>query len=145
MRVLIQRVKGASVEVDEKIVGKIGVGVLAFLGITHTDTEKEAEWLAEKLVHLRIFEDPSGKMNQSLTDVSGACLIISQFTLYGDVSAGRRPSFIQAADPEMAKQLYKSFIAKVKGKGVPVESGIFGADMQVSLINDGPVTLLIDR
>ncbi len=145
MKILIQRVSFAKVEVDHKIVGEIGSGVLVFVGITHTDTAMESAWLANKLIHLRIFEDAQGKINQSLIDEKGAALIISQFTLYADCSDGRRPSFIKAAPPEIAKPLYEKFIEDVKKSGIPVETGIFGAEMKVSLLNNGPVTLILEK
>lgn len=145
MKILIQRVAHAKVEVDNKIVGMIGEGVLVFVGITHSDTLAQATWLANKLVSLRIFEDAEGKMNQSLIDRKGSALIISQFTLYADCSDGRRPSFTQAAPPEIAKSLYEQFVKEVNQRGIPVETGVFGAEMKVSLLNDGPVTLLIER
>lgn len=145
MKVLIQRVSHAKVEVDGKPVGRIGVGVLVFVGITHNDTPAQAAWLANKLINLRIFEDDQGKINQSLIDRKGSALIISQFTLYADCSEGRRPSFSLAAPPEIAKPLYDQFIKEVHQGGIPVETGIFGAEMKVSLLNDGPVTLLLER
>lgn len=145
MRLIIQRVTHASVEVNEKVVGKTGPGVLVFVGITHSDTKKEAEWLANKLVHLRIFEDADGKINQSLMDKKGSALIISQFTLYADCKEGRRPSFIQAAPPEIANPLYEQFVEEVRKLGIPAETGIFGAEMKVSLVNDGPITILLER
>lgn len=145
MRVLIQRVSNASVEVEHKIVGLIGPGLLVFVGVTLTDTEKEVDWLVSKMINLRIFPDENDKMNQSLIDAAGSVLVISQFTLYGDVKEGRRPSFINAAPPEQAQLLYESFKDKLKKEGIQVESGIFGAKMKVALINDGPVTLMIER
>lgn len=144
MKLLIQRVLKASVEVENKIVGAIDHGILAFVGITHTDTHSQATWLANKLVQLRIFEDAEGKINQSVIDRKGSALIISQFTLYADVSGGRRPSFTQAAPPEIAIPLYDFFIEEMR-KSVPVQTGIFGAYMQVSLVNDGPVTIMLER
>ena len=145
MKILIQRVTQASVVVDDKAVGTIGAGVVVFVGVTHSDTVAQVAWLANKLIHLRLFEDPSGKMNQSLLDKQGSALIISQFTLYADCNDGRRPSFIGAASPDMAKGLYEQFIVEVRKNGIPVETGIFGADMKVSLVNDGPVTLMLER
>jgi D-tyrosyl-tRNA(Tyr) deacylase len=145
MKVLIQRVAHAKVEVDNKTVGLIEKGVLVFVGITHNDTIAQVVWLANKLIHLRIFEDNQGKLNQSLIDHKGSALIISQFTLYGDCCSGRRPSFVQAASPEIAKPLYEQFIQEVRQGGIAVETGIFGAEMKVSLLNDGPVTLLLER
>lgn len=145
MKILIQRVTQANVEVDCKIVGSIGVGVVVFVGVTHNDTKNQAAWLANKLINLRIFEDEAGKINRSLIDCKGAALIISQFTLYGDCSDGRRPSFTQAAPPEIAKQLYEYFTVEVSKVGIPVATGIFGAKMKVSLVNNGPVTLMLER
>lgn len=145
MKLLIQRVEKASVKVDSRIVSAINHGVVVFIGVTHTDTNENSAWLANKLVHLRIFEDDEGKFNRSLLDIKGSALIISQFTLYGDCEAGRRPSFTQAAAPDFANQLYEHFIEEVRKKGVTVETGIFAAKMKVSLINDGPVTLMIER
>lgn len=145
MKLLIQRVKQAKVTVEGNIVGAIELGVTVFVGITHSDTPAQAAWLASKLIHLRLFEDDSGKINRSLLDTKGSALIISQFTLYADCNEGRRPSFIKAAPPEIAIPLYELFIEDVKKGGVPVETGIFGAHMQVSLINNGPVTLILER
>lgn len=144
MKIVVQRVSEASVEVDSKIVGKIDLGVVVLVGFTHTDTAVQVKWLANKLVHLRLFEDELGKINRSLMDCKGSALIVSQFTLYGDCNEGRRPSFTQAAPPQLANQLYQQFIDEVQ-KFIPVQSGIFGANMKVSLINDGPVTLLLER
>ncbi len=144
MRLLIQRVKHAKVDVDGKTVGAIGPGALVFLGVTHGDDKSKCDWLASKLVNLRMFGDEQGKMNLSLIDTKGEVLIVSQFTLYGDCSEGRRPSFTAAALPEIAKPLYESFIAEVKKSGLPAATGVFGAYMQVSLVNDGPITFLID-
>ncbi len=145
MKILIQRVAHAKVEVDGKTVGMIEEGVLVFVGITHSDTIVQTTWLANKLINLRIFEDSQGKINQSLIDRKGSALIISQFTLYADCSDGRRPSFTQAAPPEIAKPLYEQFVKEVRQRGIPVETGVFGADMKVSLLNDGPITLLLER
>lgn len=145
MKILIQRVSHAHVEVEGTIVGAIGPGALVFIGVTHSDTITQAAWLANKLVHLRMFEDVNGKINQSLLDHQGKVLVISQFTLYADCSDGRRPSFTQAAQPELAKQLYEHFIEEVRKGGILVEMGVFGAEMKVSLLNDGPVTLMIER
>jgi D-aminoacyl-tRNA deacylase len=145
MKLLIQRVSEASVKVNEEIVGKIGPGILVLIGITHSDTPAQGTWLANKLINLRIFEDTQGKLNLSLLDQKGSALIISQFTLYADCSEGRKPSFTQAAPPEIAKPLYEAFVDEVRKGGIPVETGIFGAEMKVSLINDGPVTLLLER
>lgn len=145
MKILIQRVSEAKVEVDRKIMGKIEEGVLVFLGITHKDTQAEATWLAKKLVNLRIFEDDQGKINRSLIERKGSALIISQFTLYADCNEGRRPSFTQAAAPDMAKSLYEYFVSEVKQNGINVETGEFGAEMKVFLLNDGPFTVLLER
>lgn len=125
----------------KKLFGKIGKGFLVLIGITHTDTVKEADYLAKKLVNLRVFEDEVGKMNLSLKDINGELLIISQFTLYANTSDGNRPSFTDAAKPEVASPLYEYFLEKCKEYGIHVEHGIFGADMKVSLLNDGPVTI----
>lgn len=146
MKLVIQRVLNSQVEVDGKVVGKIDKGFMVLCGITHTDTEKEADILARKLCNLRVFEDENEKMNLSLKDVGGELLIISQFTLYADsMSSGNRPSFIAAARPEKAEPLYEYFIDKCKEEGIKVEKGIFGADMKVSLVNDGPVTILMEK
>lgn len=145
MKLLIQRVLKASVEVESSVVGAIDKGLLVFVGITHSDTPAQAEWLANKLVHLRLFEDAEQKLNRSLLDQKGSTLIISQFTLFADCSEGRRPSFAKAAPPEMAKLVYERFLQKVETLGVPVEKGIFGAYMQVSLVNDGPITIILER
>lgn len=145
MKLLIQRVLQASVEVKGEVVGRIGPGAVIFIGIAHGDQATQASQLASKLIHLRIFEDTHGKMNQSLLDRKGEALIISQFTLYADCSEGRRPSFIQAAPPEIANPLYEHFINEVRRGGISVATGIFGADMKVSLINDGPVTLILEK
>ncbi|MEG0300221.1 D-aminoacyl-tRNA deacylase [Cetobacterium sp.] len=144
MRAVIQRVKHASVTVDGKIVGKINQGFLVLLGVTHTDTEKEVEWLSKKITDLRVFNDADEKMNLGLKDVNGELLIISQFTLYGNCIKGRRPAFIDAAKPDLANDLYEKFLKKCKDLGFKTEAGIFGADMKVELFNDGPVTLIID-
>ena len=146
MKLVVQRVANAKVDVDGKTVGKIGKGFLVLCGITHTDTEKEADYLAGKLCKLRVFEDENGKMNLALKDVGGELLIISQFTLYADtVSSGNRPGFTDAARPEKAEPLYKYFMDKCRENGIHVEEGIFGADMKVSLLNDGPVTIIFEK
>lgn len=145
MKILIQRVTQASVEVNGEVVGSIGPGVLVFVGITHGDTASQVEWLASKLVNLRIFEDAQGKLNQSLQEQKGSALIISQFTLYADCNAGRRPSFTQAAPPEIANPLYDQFIDEVRKSGITTATGIFGAEMKVSLINDGPITVMVEK
>ena len=146
MKLVIQRVLNSQVEVDGKVVGKINKGFMVLCGITHDDTEKQADILSRKLCNLRVFEDENEKMNLSLKDVGGELLIISQFTLYADsMSSGNRPSFIAAARPEKAEPLYEYFIKKCEEEGIHVEKGIFGADMKVSLINDGPVTILMEK
>lgn len=145
MKIVIQRVSSAEVRVEGESVGAIGQGVVVLIGITHADTLSQAVWLANKLINLRIFQDAHGKINKSLLECNGQALIISQFTLYADCSGGRRPSFTQAAQPELAKQLYEKFMEEVQKGGIEVQSGIFGADMQVSLVNDGPVTLILER
>ncbi len=145
MKLLIQRVSHAKVEVDHKVVGAIQEGLLVFVGITQKDTVEQAAWLANKLVHLRLFEDSQGKLNLSLIDKKSSALIISQFTLYADCNDGRRPSFSHAAPPDLARPLYEQFITEVQKNGVPVETGIFGANMKVSLLNDGPVTIMLEK
>ena len=146
MKIVVQRVKNAKVEVDEKVVGKIGKGFLVLLGITHDDTKEIADYLVKKLCNLRVFEDENEKMNLSLKDVEGELLIVSQFTLYADCSKGNRPSFISAAKPEKAEELYNYFCEKCnKEYELKIEKGIFGADMKVSLLNDGPVTIIIEK
>jgi D-tyrosyl-tRNA(Tyr) deacylase len=144
MRALVQRVSRAKVTIAGENAGEIGPGLLVLLGIATTDGAEQARWLAEKVVGLRIFNDDEGKMNRDLIAVGGAALIVSQFTLYGDCRKGRRPSFIDAAPPALAIPLYEAFINAVKALGVTVATGRFGADMQVELINDGPVTLIVD-
>ena len=145
MRIVLQRVTSASVEVDEKIVGRIGHGLLALVGVGHDDTEEEARWLANKTAELRIFQDDHGKMNRSVTEVGGALLIVSQFTLLGDCRKGRRPAFTNAAPPELAERIYRRYAEIISERGIEVQLGIFAADMKVSLVNDGPVTMVIDR
>jgi D-aminoacyl-tRNA deacylase len=144
MRALVQRVSRASVEVDGEVVGQIGRGFLVLLGVTHNDGERETEWLASKIAGLRVFDDADGKMNLGLTDVGGAVLVVSQFTLYGEARKGRRPDFLQAARPEHAEPLIEHFVARLKAQGLGVETGRFRAVMSVSLVNDGPVTLWLD-
>ncbi|TGU74292.1 D-tyrosyl-tRNA(Tyr) deacylase [Geomonas terrae] len=144
MKAVIQRVKTASVRVDGKVVGEIDHGILVLLGVEIGDSCKQADWLAEKIVNLRIFTDEQGKMNLALADVKGEMLAVSQFTLAGNCSKGRRPSFDTAADPAEANRLYSYFMGKVWELGVPVQSGIFQADMEVSLVNDGPVTFILE-
>ena len=144
MRAVVQRVSEASVRIEGEIVGKIGRGFLILLGVTQGDAPELCSYLAEKCAGLRIFTDDNGKMNLSLKDVGGEVLVVSQFTLYGDCSKGKRPSFIAAAKPDLAIPMYERFIAELMDQGLHVETGRFGADMQVSLINDGPVTILLD-
>jgi D-tyrosyl-tRNA(Tyr) deacylase len=144
MRACVQRVSRASVTVEDEIVGKIGPGLLVLLGVAQGDNEKDARYLADKIVGLRIFEDDQGKMNRSLLEAGGGLLVVSQFTLLGDVRKGRRPSFIDAAPPEAANRLYEVFVAEAASLGVPVATGRFQAHMDVELVNDGPVTLLLD-
>ena len=144
MRVVIQRVREARVEVDAKVTGSIGIGLLVFLGIAKTDSEKDAEYLSEKVLALRIFPDTAGKMNRSLLEAGGSLLVVSQFTLYGDCKKGRRPSFDLAASPPEAARLYQCFVDKTRRSGVRVETGVFQAQMEVHLVNDGPVTLICD-
>jgi len=145
MRVVLQRVLQASVRIAGRQIGAIERGFLLLVGFTHTDTPEQAVWMAEKVTGLRIFSDPEGKMNLALAEVGGAVLVVSQFTLYGDSAKGRRPSFIDAARPEQAIPLYERFCAELGSRGLRVETGEFGAEMQVELINDGPVTLILDR
>ena len=144
MRALIQRVSSAAVTIGGEVRGQIGQGFLTLLGITHGDTLADAQYLADKTVKLRVFTDENGKMNRSLADVGGGILVVSQFTLYGDCKKGNRPSFIDAARPETAIPLYEAYIARCRESGLTVETGEFGADMQVGLVNDGPVTLWMD-
>ena len=144
MRCVVQRVKYASVAIDGNIVGKIDKGFMILIGLTHTDTPADVSWMVKKIVSLRVFEDPDGKMNLGLQEVNGQILAISQFTLYADCIKGRRPSFIDAARPEVAIPLYEQFIAECRAEGVTTEHGEFGADMKVELLNDGPVTIIID-
>jgi len=144
MRAVVQRVKKSKVEVDGKRVGAIGPGLLIFLGVGEDDSEKDCDYLANKIVHLRIFPDSEDLMNLSLIDTGGSALVVSQFTLWGDCRKGRRPSFVRAARPEKAEELYERFIGLLKEKGVEVATGWFQAMMDVSLINDGPVTLMLD-
>jgi len=144
MRAIVQRVSQASVIVDDQQVAKIGRGLHILLGIQSDDTEKHADWLAEKCINLRIFEDEDGKFNYSCTDIHGEVLVVSQFTLYGDCRRGRRPSFTNAANPEKADRLYQHFVGLLKKKGFNVETGVFAARMQCEIINEGPVTLIVD-
>ena len=144
MRAVVQRVSSASVDSEGVRTGAIGAGFCVLLGVTHTDTEADAKWLAEKIAGLRVSEDGEGKLNRSLLDVGGEMLVVSQFTLYGDCRRGKRPSFSEAARPELANGLYEKFVEYVKQTGVPVQTGVFQTMMAVSLVNDGPVTLIID-
>jgi D-tyrosyl-tRNA(Tyr) deacylase len=145
VRLLLQRVSRAEVRVGERVTGRIGAGYLVFLGLTHTDDQAGVQWMADKVAELRLFADDEGKMNRGLADVGGAVLVVSQFTLYGDARKGRRPSFIDAARPEVAAPLYEAFVAALRARGLPVETGEFGAMMDVELVNDGPVTLWLER
>lgn len=145
MRLVVQRVKKAKVEVNKKVVGKIDEGLLVLCGINHLDTEEDADYLAKKLCNLRIFSDENDKMNLSVKDVNGELLIISQFTLYADCTHGNRPSFTDSAKPEKAEPLYEYFLQKCQEYDINVERGIFGADMKVSLLNDGPVTIILEK
>ncbi len=144
MRAVIQRVSQGDVKVDGRIVGEIGNGLLVFLGVGKEDTEEDIDYLTNKILNLRIFEDENEKMNLSLLDIKGELLVVSQFTLYGDVRKGRRPSFTDSASPDEAEKMYNQFIKKCKAEDINVEKGCFGAQMDVSLINDGPVTILLD-
>ena len=144
MRAVLQRVSQARVRIDGETVGEIGRGLVVLLGIAPSDTPEQAEWLADKIVGLRVFEDDDGKMNRDLIEVGGGVLIVSQFTLYGDCRKGRRPSFIEAAPPAVAIPLYAAFIDAVRARGVLAATGRFGAMMQVELVNEGPVTLIVD-
>ena len=145
MRVLLQRVARAEVRVNGKATGTIGRGFLLLVGVTHTDTEAQAAWMAEKIAGLRLFGDAEGKMNLALADVGGAVLVVSQFTLYGNAEKGRRPSFIDAARPELAQPLYERFVALLREQKLTVATGEFGAMMDVELVNDGPVTLWLEK
>ena len=144
MRVVIQRVSEASVTVDQKTVGAIGQGLMVLLGVAQGDTSQEAKALAEKTAGLRIFEDDAGKMNRSVEEIGGSLLVVSQFTLLGDCRKGRRPGFTDAAPPELADQLYEEYVAALRSRGINVATGVFRAEMQVALVNDGPVTMLLD-
>lgn len=145
MRIVLQRVSRAAVRIDGRVAGAIERGFCVLVGFTHGDTATEAAWMAEKVAGLRLFTDADGKMNLGLTDVGGTVLVVSQFTLYGDARKGRRPSFIEAARPETAIPLYERFVTGLRAGGIRVETGEFGAMMQVEIHNDGPVTLVIDR
>ena len=144
MRAVVQRVSESSVAVGPEVVGRIGRGLLVLLGVAKTDTEKESDYLAEKIVNLRIFEDEGGRLNRSLIEVGGEMLVVSQFTLLADCRKGRRPSFTAAAEPELAARLYEHFVRQTAKQGIPVQTGRFQALMAVSLVNDGPVTLIIE-
>ncbi len=145
MRVVLQRVSSASVTIEGEVVGRIGRGLLLLAGFTHGDTADQADWMAEKVAGLRLFTDAEGKMNLGLAEVGGAVLVVSQFTLYGNAEKGRRPSFIDAARPETAIPLYERFIEQLRAQGLEVATGRFGAMMDVALVNDGPVTLVLER
>ena len=145
MRVVLQRVSQAAVRIDGRVVGSIGQGFCLLVGFTHGDTPAQVDWMAEKVAGVRLFSDSDGKMNLGLKDVGGALLVVSQFTLYGDAAKGRRPSFIHAAPPELAVPLYGRFLEALRAHGLIVAAGEFGADMQVEIHNDGPVTLILDR
>ena len=145
MRAVVQRVSRARVVVAGETVGDIGRGLLVLLGVAPTDTREQVSWMAEKIAGMRIFRDAEEKMNLSVQDVGGAALVVSQFTLYGDCSKGKRPSFIDAAKPEIAIPLYEAFLDALRALGIPVAAGRFGADMAVELVNDGPVTMILDR
>jgi D-aminoacyl-tRNA deacylase len=144
MRAVVQRVSRAQVAVSEKIVSKIGRGLLVLLGVAQADSEADAEYLADKIVGLRIFEDENGKMNLDAASIGGEILVVSQFTLYGDVRRGKRPSFDAAAPPDRARQLYEYFVDRIRTAGIPCETGRFQETMQVELVNEGPVTILLD-
>ncbi len=144
MRSVIQRVTSCFVTIDGNVTSKIDQGLLVLLGIQHSDTEKEVSWMADKISNLRIFNDDQGKMNRSLLEIEGEVLIVSQFTLYGDCRKGRRPGYSNAAPPKIAEPLYKLFVTRMKALNIATETGVFGADMKVTLVNDGPVTLLLD-
>jgi D-aminoacyl-tRNA deacylase len=145
MRVVLQRVTRASVSIDGRVAGAIGRGFCLLVGLTHGDTDATVDWMAEKVAGLRLFPDAEGKMNLGLDEVGGGVLVISQFTLYGDSAKGRRPSFIDAARPETAIPLYERFVGALRARGLEVATGEFGADMQVEIHNDGPVTLILER
>ena len=144
MRAVVQRVSASRVQVGDETVGQIGAGLLVLLGISRSDKETDADYLSDKMVHLRIFEDDNGKMNRSLIETGGAVMVVSQFTLLGDCRKGRRPSFVDAAPPERAERLYEHFVNQLRLKGISVATGQFQAKMAVSLVNDGPVTLILE-
>ncbi len=145
MRVVLQRVSRACVTVNGAVTGEIGTGFVVLVGFTHSDQDEQLQWMADKIAGLRVFADENGKMNRDLRASTGRVLVVSQFTLYGDVRKGRRPSFVAAAPPEQAERLYGLFLEALRERGLPVASGVFGAMMDVELVNDGPVTLIIDR
>jgi D-tyrosyl-tRNA(Tyr) deacylase len=145
MRVLVQRVSRAEVRVGDRVTGRVGRGLLLLVGLTHADTEAELAWMADKVLGLRVFADAEGKLNLDVGEAGGAVLVVSQFTLYGDARKGRRPSFVDAARPELAEPLYERFVATLRERGARVETGEFGAMMEVDLVNDGPVTLWLER
>ena len=144
MRAVVQRVSSSKVVVDNRTAGEIGTGLLVFLGVAGEDEPFDADYLADKIINLRIFRDEAGKMNQSLVEAGGALLVVSQFTLYGDVRRGRRPSYTDAAEPIKANELYEYFVRRLRDQGITVETGVFQAMMQVHLVNDGPVTIMLD-
>lgn len=145
MKLVIQRVSNAKVEVEGRVTGEIGQGFLVLLGVTHEDTQQNADFLVQKLVNLRVFTDENYKMNLSIKDIKGELLIVSQFTLYANCKKGNRPSFVEAAKPEQAEELYNYFVEKCKQEGINVQTGEFGAHMQVSLLNNGPVTIILEK
>jgi len=145
MRVVLQRVSQASVSIGDRVAGAVGRGYCLLVGFTHTDSIEQVRWMADKVAGLRVFSDAEDKMNLGLADIGGAVLVVSQFTLYGNTDKGRRPSFIDAARPEVAIPLYQAFIGELRGRGLEVATGEFGAMMQVHIVNDGPVTLVLDR
>jgi len=145
MRVVLQRVKEASVTVDQEVIGQIKQGFLLLVGVTHEDTIDQVNWLADKIAGLRVFEDEEERMNRSLQDVDGQILSVSQFTLYGDVKKGRRPAFTEAAKPDLANSLYEAFNERLRAQGLKFETGQFGAMMDIALVNDGPVTLILEK
>ena len=145
MRLLIQRVQTANIKIDNEIISEIQQGLLVFIGIHQEDSEDNVDYLVKKLVNLRIFEDENNKMNLSIKDVNGSLLLVSQFTLYADCTRGNRPDFIQAAKPEKAILLYNSFVEKAKKSGLHTETGVFAADMKINLVNDGPITIFLER
>ena len=145
MRVLVQRVTRAEVRVGDRVTGRVGRGLLLLVGLTHADTEAGLAWMADKVLGLRVFADAEGKLNLDVGEAAGGVLVVSQFTLYGDARKGRRPSFVDAARPELAEPLYERFVATLRERGARVETGEFGAMMEVELVNDGPVTLWLER